>query len=166
MLSSCRSHRQVVQQITTDSTSVSFSEVEKVVHIPGDTVAVNMQVQPDFKDNKDSKDSNSFIPQRQTIETKRTKVTIELTKSGEIKATAVSKELDEKVTVQEKTIRTSASSVIVTEQKESWFKRALNTAKTSFKTVVSTIVILAGLFAWFRFRGYIKASISKLTKNS
>jgi hypothetical protein len=168
MLSACRSHRQVVQQTTSDSTTVTFREVEKIVHVDGDTVKAYMQalVKNDFKDNKDSKDNPGFVPQTQTIETKRTSVTIELTKTGEIKATAISKELDEKVPVLEKTVTTSKSSVTVTEQKESWFNRALKTAKTSFKTILTTVLILAGLFAWFRFSGTIKSFVNKFIKKS
>ena len=163
MLSACRSHRQVVQQETHDSTTVSFRNVEKTVHLDSDTVTASFTatVLPDANQKE-----ISFIPQTQIIETKRTSVKVELTNTGEIKATAISKELDEKVIVQEKTIRTSTNSVTVTEQKESWFKRTLNAAKTSFKTIVAIIVILAGLLAWFRFSGFIKSSISKLIKNS
>lgn len=166
LLSSCRSHRQVVQQTTSDSTTVTFREVEKIVHLEGDTVAASMQVQ--LKDNEDNYVSNdlAFVPQKQTIETKRTKVTVELTTSGEIKATAISKELDEKVTVLEKTVETSKNSVTVVEQKEGWLKRTLKNVSKTFKTILVIVIVLSGLLAWFRFSGSIKSFVNKIIKKS
>jgi len=159
MLSSCRSHRQVVQQTTFDSTEVTFRDVEKSIHIPGDSVAVTMQAQ--LKDDlKDNKDTQEFEPQSQTIETNRTKVTIEVTKNGEIKATAVSKELDEKVTVQEKTITKSKSEVTVVQEKESWFKTAMNSVWKSIKTIVITLLIAAGIYTAIKL-GFNPISIIK-----
>jgi hypothetical protein len=163
MLSSCRSHRQVVQQTSSDSTSVTFREVEKIVHLEGDTVAASMQATV----SSDSGEKEiSFTPQTQTIETKRTSVKIELTKSGEIKATAISKELDEKVTVLEKTVTTSKSSVTVVEQKQGWFKRNFKSIVNTLKTILIIVIILAGLLAWFRFSGAIKSIVNKFIKKS
>lgn len=163
LLTSCRSHRQVVQQYKSDSTTVSFRDVEKIVHVPGDTVRAEMQAQLDGKDSKDIKDNNDsqgFVPQIQTLETKRTKVTIELTKTGEIKATAVSKELDEKVTVQEKTITKSKSEVTVVQEKESWLKTALNSVWKSFKTILITLLIVVVIYTAIKL-GFNPISIIK-----
>ena len=91
----------------------------------------------------------------QVIESKRTKVTIELTKSGEIKATAISKDIDEKVTVQEKTITTSKSAVTVVEKKESWFKRTLRQAKGVVKTILISAFIVSLIYLFFRFKSKI-----------
>jgi hypothetical protein len=163
MLSSCRSHRQVVQHETYDSTSVSFREVEKIVHLEGDTVSASFTatVSPSSGEKE-----ISFVPQTQFIETKRTSVKIELTKTGEIKATAISKEQDEKVTVLEKTVRTSTNSVTVVEQKEGWMKRTFKGFAKTFKTILVTVLILAGLIAWFRFSGTIKSFVNKFIKKS
>ena len=153
MLSACRSTRQVVQQTTSDSTMVSFREVDKVIHLPGDTVKVSMQAQ--LKDNQDTKDNQDFVPQKQTIETDRTKVTVELTKSGEIKATAITKDVDKKVIVLEKTVTTSKTSNTVVEQKESWFQRTLKAVKKSFNTILIIAFIVVFLYVIIRFKGRI-----------
>lgn len=167
MFSSCKSGRHLVQQTSTDNTTVTYSNVEKTVHITGDSVKVKMQVQV-ARDKRDTGDMGtgevSFVPQIQQLETKRTKVTIELTKTGEIKATAVSKELDEKVTVQEKTTQTVKNTVTVTEKKENWFKRTFKTIGTAFKALSIIAVILVLLAVWLRF-GKIKAFISNLLRN-
>lgn len=163
VLSSCRAHRQVVQHTSSDSTVVSFHEVEKLVQIPGDTVSVNMVAALASANNESGKHPE-FIPQSQTIQTKRTKVNIELTKSGQIKATAISKKLDEKVSVQEKTIQTSKSSVTILEQKDSWFKRTLKSVESVYKTILITLFILLGLYAWLRYRGQLKSLVNKITK--
>ena len=149
LLSACRSSRQIVQQVKSDSTSVSFRDVEKIVHVPGDTVRAGMQVQLDRSVTQGrhiglpQQGSPYFVPQSETIETDRTKVSIELTKTGEIKATAVSKDLEEKVTVQEKTITKSKNEVTVVQKKESWFKTTLNSFWKSIKTILITVLIVA-----------------------
>ena len=165
MLSSCRATRQVVQQTTSDSTSVTIREVEKIVHLEGDTVKAVMQASTSSANGVLNNDV-SFVPQTQIIETKRTKVTVELTKSGEIKATAISKELDEKVMVQEKTITNSKSSVTVIEQKVGWFKRNFKSIVNTLKTILIIVIILAGLLAWFRFSGSVKQIVNKFIKKS
>ena len=156
MLSSCRATRQVVQQSTTDSTTVTIREVKKTVHIPGDSVKTTMQVQisRDVRDNWDTSEV-SFVPQIQQLETKRTKVTVELTKTGEIKATAISKELVETVTVQEKTSSTFKSSATVVEQKESWLKSFLKGVKKSFNTILAVALIAVFIYVFIRFKGRI-----------
>lgn len=166
LLSACRSNRQVVQHERIDSTAVSYREVEKIVHVPGDSVKAVMQVQSknENKKNADLNDSQTFVPQIQQLETKRTKVTIELTESGEIKATAISKELDEKVTILEKTISNYHREVTVSEQKESAFKRFLNGVKKTTNTIFYTIAILLGLYAFIRFRSVLKSFVYKIIK--
>lgn len=163
MLSSCRSSRQVVQQTSSDSTVVSFQQVEKTVHIPGDTVSVSL-VATLVPTNTENGIIHEFVPQSQTIQTKRTKVNIEINRSGQIKATAISKELDEKVTVNEKTIQTSKSSVTILEQKEGWFKRTFKGFSRTFKTILATVLILLGVYAWLRYRGHFKSFVNKITK--
>lgn len=146
MLSSCRSSRQVVQQTQKDSTSVTFRDVEKIVHIEGDTIKVNMQAALDTPPSTATRSGDGalkFIPQVQNIETKRTKVTIELTKSGEIKATAISKDVDEKVTVQEKTISNYHAEKVIVEQKESAIKKAISSFKNWLIWSLLAIVVFA-----------------------
>lgn len=147
MLSACRSHRQASTSSATDSTSVTFREVEKIVHIPGDSVKVTMSVET-----RQCLDSTTFIPQTQTIETKRTKVTIELTRTGEIKATAVSKELDEKVVVLEKTV-TKSKSVISETRNET--RRAM-----SLRAILILIILAAVIATAFKL-GFNPISIFK-----
>jgi hypothetical protein len=151
MLSSCRSHRQVVQHDRIDSTTISYREVEKIVHIPGDSVSVTMQAST----NSDS-GAPTFVPQVQNIETKRTKVTIELTKTGEIKATAVSKDLEEKVTVLEKTITKSKSDITVVQDKENFLQRF----QKSLRTILITLVLIAAIYTAFKL-GFNPISIVK-----
>ena len=162
LLSSCRSSRQVVQQNTTDSTSVSFRDVEKIIHVPGDSVSVSMQVvkAPFDTLRYSGSDAPIFVPQTQTIETKRTKVRIELTKTGEIKATAISKELDEKVTVQEKTISNYKSKVTEYQQKESFLAKAKATVWRWIKGILFSLSILAAIYAAIKL-GFNPISIIK-----
>ena len=120
-LSSCRSHRQVVQQTTRDSTSVTFREVEKIIRIPGDTVVLVMpvKVQPSTSSGTVA---YTYTPSVQTAETKRSKVKLEVNSKGEITATAICKELEEKVNVLEKTISNYKSEITEYQVKESRFK--------------------------------------------
>jgi len=158
MLSSCRSNRQLVQQITTDSTSVSFRDVEKIIHIDGDTVSVNMTAVPSTP--SDSLKPVEFIPQVQTLETARTKVRIELTKTGQIKATAISKDLDEKVIVQEKTISNYKSEVTEYQQKESWLAKAKQAIVRWIKGILFSLVLIAAAYVAFK-KGLNPISILK-----
>jgi len=150
MLSSCRNNRQLVKQITTDSTSVSFRDVEKIVHIDGDTLSVSMQASTSSaigslpeREAVEGISQQTFIPQVQILETKRTKVTIELTKTGEIKATAVSKDIEEKVTVQEKTISNYKSETTEYQQKESWLAKAWHTTRGWMIGILFSLVFMA-----------------------
>jgi len=161
MLSSCRSHRQVVQQTTSDSTIVTFREVEKIVHLEGDTVAASMQanVSPGSGEKE-----ISFTPQTQIIETKRTSVKIELTKSGEIKATAISKELDEKVTVLEKTISKSKSTITEYQVKENPGKHFFASVWKWVKGILFFIAVVAA-FAWiYKFGNPVSIIFKNLLK--
>lgn len=153
LLSACRSSRQVVQQSITDSTTVSYREVEKVFQIPGDTVVLLMPVQV-YQDR--------FIPATQTAETKRASVKLEINARGEVKATAICKELEEKVTVLEKTISNYKSEVTEYQVKESLFNQALNSAKRTLRTIIYVVAILLGLYAYFRFRSGLKSFVNKL----
>jgi len=145
MLIGCRGNRQLVQQTTTDSTVVSFREVEKIIHIPGDTVSASMQVSFHSPASVpgDSIIAPVFTPQTQTIETKRTKVRIELTQSGEIKATAISKELDEKVVVLEKTTQNYKSETTEYQQKESFLAKAKASAWRWIKGILFLLLLVA-----------------------
>jgi hypothetical protein len=144
MFSACRSTRQVVQQTKSDSTTVSYREVEKTIHIEGDTLKTNMQAQLNKPtENVGSEEKPEFTPQTQTLETKRTKVTIELTKTGEIKATAVSKDIEEKVTVQEKTISNYKSETTEYQQKESWLAKAWHTTRGWMIGILFSLVFMA-----------------------
>jgi len=157
MLSSCRNNRQLVKQITTDSTSVSFRDVEKIVHIDGDTLSVSMQASTSSaigslpeREAVEGISQQTFIPQVQILETKRTKVTIELTKTGEIKATAVSKDIEEKVTVQEKTISNYKSEVTEYQQKESWFTKAKAAVWRWIKGILFSLLLIAAIAVAFK----------------
>jgi len=158
MLSSCRSHRQVVQQTTTDSTTVTFREVEKIVHIEGDTVSVNMTIVPSTP--SDSAKPVEFIPQVQMLETARTKVKIELTRTGEIKATAISKDVEEKVIVQEKTISNYKSEVTEYQVKESWLAKAQKTLRSWIKGILFFVFFITAIYAVFKL-GFNPISIVK-----
>lgn len=159
VLSSCRAHRQVVQQITSDSTSITFKEVEKVIHIPGDSVKVNMQIQLD-RTSPGSGTTPVFVPQSQTIETKRSKVHVNITESGQLTAEAVCKEWEEKYMALEKTYSSYKKEATEYGQKQSGLFKELNDLitkvvfgfgllgliVTAFKLGLNPISILKKLF--------------------
>jgi hypothetical protein len=164
-LSACRSSRQVVQQATTDSTTVTFREVEKIVHLEGDSVKTSMQVQLN-KEVKDGMDNEAleFVPQTQTIETKRTSVKIELTKTGEIKATAISKELNEKVTVPEKTISKYKSEKTEYYVKEKPVKHFFTSVWKWVKGILFSLVLLSIAGIVYKFGKPVITIIKNLLK--
>lgn len=163
LMISCRPQRQLIQSLKSDSVSVQVREVEKIVRIPGDTVVLVMPVKVSDKTGY-AINNPTFSEQHQTVETKRAKVKLEVNSKGEIKATAICKELEEKVTLLEKTVTNYKSEIQVYGQKESALKRSLNSAKRTLNTVLYTVVILLGLYAFIRFRSGLKSFVNKLVK--
>jgi hypothetical protein len=159
MLSSCRIHRQVVQHSTTDSTAVSFREVEKIVRIPGDTVVLVMPVKVQPSTNSGTV-AYAYTPSVQTAETKRSSVRLEISKSGEIKATAICKELEEKVTVLEKTISNYKSEVTEYQVKESRFNEFKAAVWRWVKGILFLLLLIAVVATAFKL-GFNPISILK-----
>lgn len=128
-LMACRPQRQVIQSLQRDSIRVSDVVTEKVVRIAADSVTATLPIiiVPSF-DTLPSTATRSgnaatfkVAPARVTIDGKRAKVDLQITDKGEIKATAVCKELEEKVTVLERTISNYKSEVTEYQVKESRF---------------------------------------------
>jgi hypothetical protein len=151
LLSACRSTRQVVQQATFDSTAVSYREVEKIIHIPGDTVVLVMPVR--VSDNRP-------MPMIQTMESSRAKIRVEITRSGNLEATAICKELEEKVFVLEWTISNFKSEIKEYQVKESFLKKTIDSAKRTLRTVLITLVLLLIVYTVFKL-GFNPISIIK-----
>jgi hypothetical protein len=151
----------VVQQQNTDSTAVSVREVEKIIHIPGDTVFVSMPtiIVPSTGS---VSGAPKYVPNVQTVETKRSKVRLEITTLGEIKATAICKELEEKVTVLEWTISNYKSEIKEYQVKESFMKRTIDSAKRTIRIILITLALLIVVYTAYQSRNIIVSIIKKL----
>jgi hypothetical protein len=155
LLSSCRSSRQVVQQTRIDSTAVSFREVEKIIRIPGDTVVLVMPVKV-----KVPCPESVFIPMQQTAETKRSSVKLEVNEKGDIKATAICKDLEETIVVLEKTISNYKSEVTEYQVKESRLKSAMAEMRSWLNGILISLLLIAGISLAFKL-GFNPISILK-----
>jgi hypothetical protein len=158
---SCRPQRRLIQSSVKDSVNIEVKEVERIVRIPADSTSISMQAIVTGIPEESYK-GVEFIPQSQTVETKRTKVKLSVNSKGEITATAICKELEEKVKVLEKTISNYKKEVSVLSQSETAFKRAFKTAKTILNTILYTVVTLLGLYVFIRFRSGILSFIRKI----
>lgn len=162
---SCRPQRQLIQTQQRDSVVISDVVTEKVVRIAGDSVTATLPLI--IAPGTTVKPSELPIaykvkPAKVTIDGKRAKVDLQITENGEVEATAVCKELEEKVTVLERTVESYQSEVSEYQVKESLLNRTIASVKRTLRTVVFTAVILILLMAFIRSKGGILSIISKL----
>lgn len=162
---SCRPQRQLIQTQQRDSVVISDVVTEKVVRIAGDSVTATLPLilVPDASTNTSEVPLIYKVkPAKVTIDGKRAKVDLQIKDNGEVEATAVCKELEEKVTVLERTVESYQSEVSEYQVRENLFKRTIASAKRTLKTVVITAIFLIVLLAFIRSKGGIASIISKL----
>lgn len=165
MFISCRPQRQLIQTQQRDSVVISDVVTEKVVRIAGDSVTATLPLilVPDASSNpSESTTTYKVKPAKVTIDGKRAKVDLQISENGEVEATAVCKELEEKVTVLERTVESYQSEVSEYQVRESLLNRTVIAAIRTLKTVVITAVVLIALLAFIRSKGGILSIISKL----
>jgi hypothetical protein len=158
----CRPQRQVIQNLQRDSTVISDVLTEKVVHIAADSVTATLPIviAPTSSAILLPPTAYKVVQARVTIEGKRAKVDLQITDKGEIKATAVCKELEEKVTVLERTISNYKSEVTEYQVKESRMKGALAEMRSWFKGILFSLVFIAVVAMAFKL-GFNPISIIK-----
>lgn len=158
---SCRSNRQLIQATSSDSVKIEVRDVQKTIQIAADSVSATMQIVPSTGSGNTPP---VFTPQQQVIETERTSVRVELTATGKIKATAISKPIAAKVTVQERTITKTSAKTEVYVQKPSAVGSAVKSVTRTINTVVYTGLLLAAVYALLRWRNGIATFFKKLLK--
>jgi hypothetical protein len=136
-LMSCRPQRQLIQSQQRDSVVISDRVTEKVVHIAADSVTATLPLLIT---------NNRAQPAKVTVNGKRAKVDLEISSQGEVKATAICKELEEKVNVMERTISYYKHQIEVYKENEPKFKQTLNSFESIVNTMVLIVVILGFLF--------------------
>lgn len=163
-LIACRPQRQVIQSLQRDSIRVSDVVTEKVVRIAADSVTATLPIVivPLLSTTVRPGTTATFkvAPARVTIDGKRAKVDLQITDKGEIKATAVCKELEEKVTVLERTISNYKSEVTEYQVKESRFNEFKAAVWSWVKGILFSLLLIAVVATAFKL-GFNPISILK-----
>lgn len=152
---SCKTAKLPIRATYNDSTIVEIREVEKVVRVPAETLRVTMPIL--FRD-------SVFVPATAMLESKRAKVVLEINQTGNVTAMAECKELEEKVTLLERTISTRSKEIEIYQEKENKLANAYRNVKRTLNTVLITVALVAVALLVFRYRKILTTLFKNLLK--
>lgn len=146
----CRAVRQPVYRSVSDSVKVETRVVEKLIHIPADTVRTTLLVT--VRDTSGRITPVQFVPASAVSESKRAKVQVTIDENGRVEAEAICKELEEKVHLLETTIHNYRNTLELYEKHESWLKTSVKKLKgwLAVAVVFGLVILVSWLAATFQ----------------